>query len=95
MTGYHFVVINSGGSHADLSDMYSSIPSDMLNAAKKINHNFLREGTIEEIKLNKTITCNLTWEINKAGITISHSLLLKPLSLFLMIFLFHMVDKIK
>ena len=53
MTGYHFVVTNSGGSHADLSDMYSSIPSDMLNAAKKINHNFLREGTIEEIKLNK------------------------------------------
>ena len=50
MTGYHFVVVNSGGSHADLSDMYSQIPMDMLSAAHKCGHDFLREGTIEEIE---------------------------------------------
>lgn len=50
MTGYHFVVVNSGGSHADLSDMYSQIPMDMLSAAHKCGHDFLREGTVEEIE---------------------------------------------
>lgn len=47
----HFVIINTGGSHAELSDLYSQIPQDMYNAAKKSGVNFLRETTFE--KLNK------------------------------------------
>lgn len=39
----HFVIVNTGGSHAHLSHLYSSIPEDMWNAAKKNGHNFLRE----------------------------------------------------
>lgn len=46
----HFVIVNTGGSHAELNDLYSSIPEDMWNAAKKTGHQFLREGSIEEIK---------------------------------------------
>ncbi len=43
-----FVIVNTGGSHADLSDLYSSIPLDMFNAAKKLGHNFLRDCTKED-----------------------------------------------
>lgn len=53
MAGYHFVIVNSGGSHADLSDLYSQIPADMLDAAHEMGHNFLREGTKEELLKHK------------------------------------------
>ena len=46
----HFVIVNTGGSHAELSDLYSSIPQDMYNAAKIIGHEYLREGTIDELE---------------------------------------------
>ena len=46
----HFVIVNTGGSHAELSDLYSSIPTDMYNAAKIMGHNFLREGTKAELE---------------------------------------------
>lgn len=36
-----FVIVNTGGSHAHLSYLYSSIPNDMKNAAKKLGHEFL------------------------------------------------------
>lgn len=49
----HYVIVNTGGSHADLSDAYSAIPSDMYNAAKITGHNFLVEGSLEEIEQNK------------------------------------------
>lgn len=45
----HFVIVNTGGSHAELSDLYSSIPQDMYNAAKVMGHRFLREGTLSEL----------------------------------------------
>ena len=45
----HFVIVNTGGSHAELSHLYSSIPEDMINAAKKCGHRFLREGSMDEI----------------------------------------------
>ena len=45
----HFVIVNTGGSHAELSDLYSSIPQDMYNAAKVMGHQFLREGTLSEL----------------------------------------------
>ena len=53
MTGYHFVIVNSGGSHADLSDLYSQIPADMLDVAHEMGHNFLREGNKEELLNHK------------------------------------------
>lgn len=49
----HFVIVNTGGSHAELSDMYSSIPNDMFNAAKKMGHQFLIEGNLDELEENK------------------------------------------
>lgn len=52
----HFVIINTGGSHAELNDLYSSIPENMWSAAKKIGHEFLREGTLQEIGLCPNLT---------------------------------------
>ena len=49
----HFVIVNTGGSHAELSDLYSEIPSDMKNAAKVLGHEFLREGSLEELEAHK------------------------------------------
>lgn len=46
----HFVIINTGGSHAALSDLYSAIPNDMYNAAHKAGVNFLRETSWDVIK---------------------------------------------
>ena len=52
----HFVIVNTGGSHAALNDLYSSIPENMWSAAKKIGHEFLREGTLQEIGLCPNLT---------------------------------------
>ncbi len=52
----HFVIVNTGGSHAELNDLYSSIPENMWSAAKKIGHEFLREGTLQEIGLCSNLT---------------------------------------
>lgn len=49
----HYVIVNTGGSHADLSDAYSAIPFDMHNAAKKCGVNFLVETDLETIKANQ------------------------------------------
>lgn len=51
----HFVIVNTGGSHAELSDMYSSIPNDMYNAAKKMGHQFLVESNINELEQTKPL----------------------------------------
>ena len=51
--GYRFVVVDTGKSHAELSDLYSSITSDMWNAAKKMGHQFLRECSREELEAHK------------------------------------------
>lgn len=52
----HFVSVNTGGSHASLNDLYSSIPEDMLNAAKKMGHSFLRECSSDEFENVKNLT---------------------------------------
>ena len=49
----HYVIVNTGGSHADLSDAYSAIPNDMYNAAKKVGSNFLIETNLNTIEQNK------------------------------------------
>lgn len=46
----HFLLINTGGDHSNLSDLYSSIPLDMYSAAKKMGHEFLIEGSLEELE---------------------------------------------
>lgn len=54
---YKFVIVNTGGSHAALSHLYSSIFDDMFNVAHKMNKDFLRDGSLEEldnIKLTKS-----------------------------------------
>ena len=51
----HFVIINTGGSHAQLSHLYSAIPQDMYNAAKKSGKNFLREVDFDKFN-NKDLT---------------------------------------
>lgn len=45
----HFVIVNTGGSHAELSHLYSAIPQDMYNAASAMGHKFLIEGSLEEL----------------------------------------------
>ena len=47
--GYQFVIVDTGKSHAELSHLYSSITSDMWNAAKKMGHNFLRECSKDDL----------------------------------------------
>ena len=53
--GYRFVIVDTGKSHAELSDLYSSITSDMWNAAKKMGHEFLRECSLEELESKKDL----------------------------------------
>ena len=49
----HFVLVNTGGDHSSLSDLYSSIPSDMFEAARVCGHNYLVEGTFDEVEDRK------------------------------------------
>lgn len=49
----HFVLINTGGDHSSLSDLYSAIPSDMYEAARICGHNYLVEGSLEELEEHK------------------------------------------
>lgn len=51
--GYQFVIVDTGRSHAELSDLYSSITDDMRNAARKMGHEFLRECSFGELEENR------------------------------------------
>ena len=53
-TDLHFVLINTGGDHSSLSDLYSAIPSDMYEAARVCGHNYLIEGSLEELEAHKS-----------------------------------------
>ena len=48
--GYEFILVNTGGDHTTMSHLYSQIPVDMYNVAKKMNHQFLIEGSLEELE---------------------------------------------
>ena len=50
---YQFVIVNSGGSHAELSHLYKAIPDDMYSVANVFGKNFLRDVDYEEFKKNK------------------------------------------
>ena len=60
--GYQFVIVDTGKSHAELSDLYSSIPNDMLSAAHKMGHGFLREGSLEELEAKKDLLTESEYE---------------------------------
>jgi len=46
----HFIIINTGGDHSTLSDLYSSIPMDMYSAANEMKQRFLRDTTEEQLE---------------------------------------------
>ncbi|MGM9874057.1 MAG: galactokinase [Bacilli bacterium] len=48
--GYEFILVNTGGDHTTMSHLYSQIPLDMYTAAKAMNHNFLIEGSLDELE---------------------------------------------
>lgn len=39
----HYILVNTGGSHGDLSNYYSQIPESMFTVAKHLGKNFLRD----------------------------------------------------
>ena len=53
LNDYQFVIVNSGGSHAELSHLYKEIPDDMYAVANVFGKNFLRDVDYEEFKQNK------------------------------------------
>ena len=53
LDGYQFVIVNTGGSHAALSHLYSAIPEDMFKVAKFFNKDYLREVDYEELLKNE------------------------------------------
>ncbi|MBD5452664.1 MAG: galactokinase [Lachnospiraceae bacterium] len=50
--GYRLVIVNTGKGHADLSDEYSSIPNEMMEAAKALGANRLCETSLEKLLEN-------------------------------------------
>ncbi len=46
----HFVIINTGGDHSSLSDLYSSIPLDMYRAANEMKQRFLADASLEQLE---------------------------------------------
>ena len=53
LSGYQFVIVNTGGSHEELSDLYKSIPDDMYNVANVFGKQYLRDVDFEQVKQNK------------------------------------------
>ena len=50
---YQFIIVNTGGNHAALSDLYDAIPKDMYKVADYFSKGFLREVNYKEILENK------------------------------------------
>ncbi len=47
--GYSLMIINTGGSHSDMTEEYNSIPKDMFNAASVLGKKICRETTEVDI----------------------------------------------
>lgn len=60
-----YVIINTGGSHAHLSHLYSSIPQDMYNASHKLGVNFLRETSLEVLEAKKHLLSDIEYSRSK------------------------------
>ncbi len=50
--GYSLCIVNTGGNHADLTDDYASVPTEMKKVASYFGKSVLREVTMEEITSN-------------------------------------------
>ncbi len=48
-TGYFLCIIDSGADHADLTDEYAAIPTEMRKAAEAVGKTYLRETNTDEI----------------------------------------------
>ena len=46
----HFVLVNTGGDHSSLSNLYAAIPNDMVSAANEMRGRYLRECSIEQLE---------------------------------------------
>ena len=53
-SGYGLLIIDTGGSHADLTDDYASIPSEMKSVAILLGKNVCREVSSDELLKNVT-----------------------------------------
>lgn len=51
--GYQFMIINTGGNHAGLTDLYKGIQNQMFEVASVFGQNYLRDVAYEEFKKNK------------------------------------------
>ena len=50
---YQFIIVNTGGDHTSLSDLYDAIPNDMFKVADYFSKGFLREVGYKDILDNK------------------------------------------
>ena len=50
--GYKIILVDTGGSHADLTDDYASIPNEMKSVAKFFNKEFCRDVSMNDILSN-------------------------------------------
>lgn len=48
LTGYSLILVNTGGSHADLTDEYAAVPAEMFSVAKAMGKERLIDLTEEE-----------------------------------------------
>jgi len=48
-SGYRLILVNTGGSHAELSGEYSSVPNEMKNVARHFNRETLRGVSVDDI----------------------------------------------
>ncbi len=53
LDGYQFVIVNSGGSHAELSHLYKAITDKMYDAANVFGKKFLRDVDYKDFKKKK------------------------------------------
>ena len=53
LDGYQFLIVNSGGSHAELSHLYKAIPDEMYEVASVFTKHYLRDVEYDEFKKNK------------------------------------------
>ena len=49
--GYDLLVVNTGGSHADLTDEYAAVPAEMKSVAKLFGQPYLRGLTVTDLML--------------------------------------------
>lgn len=50
--GFRALIVNTGGSHADLSDNYSAVPAEMMAVARELGKTVCREITPKELMAN-------------------------------------------